>query len=69
MGATKYNEAILFTNSGITDIVELFSELFEAGLSKVRILKLIKIQKPPLFSEIKFLNDFSTDYSSPYLLV
>ena len=44
-GTKPPDDAILFTVSGITAIVELFLELFYADLSKVRILKLQKLYK------------------------
>ena len=46
-GITKHpDDAILFTNSGITVIVKIVLELFDVNLNKVGILKLVKIQKP-----------------------
>ena len=49
-GTKPLDDAILFTNSGITALVELFLENFDADLSKVKILKLIKIPKTLFFS-------------------
>ena len=37
------DDAILFTNSGLTALVELFLENLDVDLSKVEILKLTKI--------------------------
>ena len=48
-GTKPLDDAILFTNSGITALVELFLENFDAYLSKVEILKLTKIPKTPFF--------------------
>ena len=49
-GTKPLDDAILFTNSGITALVELFLENFDADLSKVEILKLTKIPKTLFFS-------------------
>ena len=46
-GTKPLDDAILFTNSGITALVELFLENFDVDLSKVEILKLTKIPKNP----------------------
>ena len=45
-GTKTPDDAILFTVSGITVLVEFFFvEMFHVDLSKISILKLIKIQK------------------------
>ena len=49
-GTKPLDDAILFTNSGITALVELFLENFDVDLSKVKILKLTKIPKTLFFS-------------------
>ena len=50
-GTKNPDDAILFTVSGITVLVELFLENFDVDLSKIGILKLIKVQKPLVFSK------------------
>ena len=45
-GTKPLDDAILFTNSRITALVELFFENFDVDLSKVKILKLTKMPKP-----------------------
>ena len=50
-GTKTPDDAILFTVSGITVLVELFLENLDVDLSKIGILKLIKIQKKLVFSK------------------
>ena len=52
-GTKPPDDAILFTVSGITAIVELFLENFDANLSKLRILKLKKLYKTSFIFENK----------------
>ena len=52
-GTKPLDDAILFTNSGITALVELFLEIFYMDLSKVEILKLTKIPKTLFFKQGK----------------
>ena len=47
------DDAILFTNSGLTALVELFLENLDVDLSKVEILKLTKIPKTLFFKQGK----------------
>ena len=53
-GTKKTDNAILFTKGGITVIVKNFGENFDADLSKVGILKLIKLKVRTYFQKIRW---------------
>ena len=62
-GTKTPDDAILFTVSGITVIVELFLEKFDADLSKVGILKLKKLYKTSFIVK-NMMSDLQFQYKS-----